>query len=151
MSWCRWKWFIRYRMFYNYKLLCLWYKTPFTVPNRTVVLCSLDVAFQNILHSRMTFCSILLNNQASTLTNKNFIYLFLAALGLRCWAHALVPESWDYSLSCSVKASVCGGLSCCKAQALGLAGRLQESLQCGLSSWGSWALEHRLSSCGPQA
>ena len=43
--------------------------------------------------------------------------------------------------SCSVWASHCGGFSVCTAQALG-------HRSSGFSSSGSWALEHRLSSCG---
>ena len=62
-----------------------------------------------------------------------FIYLFLAALGLRCCA----------------RASHCGGFCCCGAQALGA--RASGVVACGLRSCGSRALEHRLSSCGARA
>ena len=39
------------------------------------------------------------------------LFLFLAALCLRCWAPALS--------SCGARASHCGGFSCCGARALG--------------------------------
>ena len=39
--------------------------------------------------------------------------------------------------SCGAQASHCGGFSCCRTQ----------SRACGLSSWGSPALEHRLNRC----
>ena len=61
-----------------------------------------------------------------------FIYLFLAALGLCCCA-------WAF----------CGGFSCCRARALGVQALVVVAR--GLSSCGSQALEHRLSSCGAWA
>ena len=54
----------------------------------------------------------------------NFIYLFLAVLGLRCCLHRS---------SSGVRASHCGGFSCCRAWALGHA---------DFSSRRLWALEH---------
>ena len=53
------------------------------------------------------------------------------------------------TLRCGARASHCGSFSCCRAQALGT----QPSVVavCGLSSCGSRALEHRLSSCGTLA
>ena len=48
---------------------------------------------------------------------------------------------WAFS-SCRVQVSLSGGFFCCGAQAVG---------SVGFSSGGSWALEHRLSSCGTQA
>ena len=62
-----------------------------------------------------------------------FIYLFLAALGLCCGA----------------RASHCGGFSCYGAQALGAWASVVAAR--GLSSCGTQALEHRLSSCGAWA
>ena len=55
---------------------------------------------------------------------------------------------WRLLSSCGARA-FCGGFSCCRAQAPGLAGF---SL-CGtwLSSCSSWAPEHRLSRCGARA
>ena len=53
-------------------------------------------------------------------------------------------EQWAH---CSAWASRCGGLSCCRAQALG-SGAL---VSYRLSSSGSRALEHGLSSCGTWA
>ena len=40
--------------------------------------------------------------------NNNFIYLFLAVLGLCCYELSLVVASWDYSLV-AVSASHCDG------------------------------------------
>ena len=58
-------------------------------------------------------------------------YLFLAALGLPCcpWAFSSCPEQRLLS-SCGVRASRCGGFSCCEAQALGCV---------GFSGWSTWA------------
>ena len=64
------------------------------------------------------------------LMKKLFIYVFLAALGLCCCARAFSSCGEQGLLfSCGVRASHCGVLSCCRAQ----------------------ALEHRLSSCGAWA
>ena len=79
--------------------------------------------------------------------NYLFIYLFifgcigssqLRAGFLQLWRAGATP--------CGVRASHCGGLSCCEAQALGA--RASVVVARGLSSCGSRALEHRLSSCG---
>ena len=48
-----------------------------------------------------------------------FIYLFLAALGLRCSARAFSSCSEQGLLCCGARASHCGGFSCCGARALG--------------------------------
>ena len=53
------------------------------------------------------------------------------------------------TLRCGVRASHCGGFSCCGAQALGM--RASVVVASGLSSCGSRALERRLSSCGARA
>ena len=53
------------------------------------------------------------------------------------------------TLHCGVRASHCGGFSCCGARALGV--QASVVVACGLSSCGSWALEGRLSSCGARA
>ena len=50
---------------------------------------------------------------------------------------------------CGARASHCGDLSCCGAQAPGA--QASAAVARGLSSCGLWALEHRLSSCGAQA
>ena len=61
------------------------------------------------------------------------------------------------TLRCGARASQCSGFSCCGARALGARG-LQQLHQAssvavarGLSSHGTRALEHRLSSCGARA
>lgn len=74
-------------------------------------------------------------------------YWFLVALGLcRCTGFSLVVAPNGLFSSCSVLATLCGGFSSFRAQAqvtqtsaLGV---------CGLSSWGSRALERRLGSGG---
>ena len=73
----------------------------------------------------------------------NFIYLFLAVLGLHCCTQTFSSCN-DQGLlpSCSAWASHCGGFSCCGAGALGCT---------GFRICNSWALEHRLNSCGTQA
>ena len=68
-------------------------------------------------------------------------WVFLAVRGL-----SLVVESGGYISSCSVQTSHRSDFSHCRAQALGAwASVVAES---GFSSSDSWALEHRLSSCG---
>ena len=73
----------------------------------------------------------------------NFIYLFLAVLGLRFFMGlSLVGESRGYSLV-ALWTSHCGGFSC---GALGWQASVAAAREC--SSCISQALEHRLSSCG---
>ena len=48
-----------------------------------------------------------------------FIYLFLAALGLRCCARAFSGCGAWAALRCGAQASHCGGFSCCGTRALG--------------------------------
>ena len=52
-------------------------------------------------------------------------------------------------LRCCVRASHCGGFSCCGAWALGT--RASVVVARGLNSCGLQALERRLSSCGARA
>ena len=48
-----------------------------------------------------------------------FIYLFLAALGLRCYAWAFLKlQRVGAALCCGAGSSHCGGFSCCRARAL---------------------------------
>ena len=76
--------------------------------------------------------------------------LFVAVLSLCCcaWAFSSCGER-GATLCCGVKASHCGGFSCCRARALGSQASVVAAR--GLSSCGSRALEHRLSSCGARA
>ena len=78
-----------------------------------------------------------------------FIYLFLAALGLRCWVQAFSSCSEWGLLFVVVHRLLCGGFSCCGARAVGM--RASVVVAHGLSSCGLRALEHRLSSCGTWA
>ena len=79
-----------------------------------------------------------------------FIFLFLAALFLRCCAQAFSSCRGRRILS----VAVCGLLIvrvslCCGVRSLGTQASVVVAL--GLSSCGSRALEHRLSSCGARA
>ena len=48
-----------------------------------------------------------------------FIYLLLAALGLRCCVQAFSTcGEWGATLRCGAQASHCGGFSCCGAHGL---------------------------------
>ena len=79
-----------------------------------------------------------------------FVYLFLAVLGLCCCAQAFSScGERGATLRCGARASHYRGFSCCGARALGAWASVV--VVCGLSSYGSRALEHRLSSCGAQA
>ena len=62
---------------------------------------------------------------------------------------SLVAARAGATLRCGVRASHCGGFSCCRAWALGA--RTSVVVARGLSSCGSWALERKLSSCGTRA
>ena len=53
------------------------------------------------------------------------------------------------TLCSGARASHCSGFSCCGARALGTWASVVVAR--GLSSCGSWALEHRLSSCGTRS
>ena len=52
---------------------------------------------------------------------KKYLFSFLAALGL-CWCSGAFSScsEWGATLGCSAWASHCGGLSCCRAQAVGV-------------------------------
>ena len=71
----------------------------------------------------------------------NLFTLFLAVLGLHCCVWAFL---WLWrvgaTLRCSAQASHFGGFSCCGARALGAWASVVVAH--GLSSCGSWALEH---------
>ena len=80
----------------------------------------------------------------------SFLIYFLAVLGLCCCAQAFSScGERGATLHCGAGASHCGGFSCCGARALGVWASVV--VACGLSSYGLWALEHRLSSCGARA
>ena len=58
--------------------------------------------------------------QSSTIFYFFDLFLFLAALGLHCYAWAFSSFSKQRLLSsCSAQASHCNDFSCCRAQALG--------------------------------
>ena len=79
-----------------------------------------------------------------------YLFIYLAALGLRCCARAFSScNEWGllFVVVCGLLtavASLCSG-----AQAPGT--RAAVVVARGLSSCGLWALEHRLSSCGTRA
>ena len=78
-----------------------------------------------------------------------FIYLFLAALGLRCCTWAFSSCSERGLLFVVVHGLLIAVASRCGAQAL--SARASVVVAHGVSSCGSRALERRLSSCGSQA
>ena len=80
----------------------------------------------------------------------SFMYLFLTVLGL-CWCTWAFPSCGKQGplSSCGAQASHWDGFSCRGARTLGCRPSVVVAL--GLSSCGSWALEHRLScsmACG---
>ena len=79
-----------------------------------------------------------------------YFLFFLAVLGLCCCARAFLQlRQVGSTRPCGARASHCGGLSRCGAWAVGA--RASVVAVRGLSSCGSRALEHRLSSCGARA
>ena len=70
---------------------------------------------------------------------KRFIYIFFFILGTLCW---VFDVAWAFS-SCGAH---CGGFTCCKAWALGAWASVVAA--CGLHSYNSQSLEHRLHSWG---
>ena len=77
------------------------------------------------------------------------IYLFLAALGLRCCTRAFSSCGERGLLFVVVRGLLIAVASRCGARALGA--RASVVVARGLSSCGSWALDHRLCSCGARA
>ena len=73
----------------------------------------------------------------------------MAALGLCCcvWAFSSFSERW--LLFIAVRRLLTAVASRCRAWALGM--QASVAVAHGLSSYGSWALEHRLRSCGTRA
>ena len=106
--------------------------------------------FFNIHNSKMQMSPRVLEKRLWTCTFINFTYLFIFWL---CWifvaARSLSLRRVGATLRRGTRASHCGGFSCCGAQALGV--RAPVVAAWGLSSCGSRAPEHRLSSCGARA
>ena len=75
--------------------------------------------------------------------------VFLVVVGLNCYVKAFSSCSEQELLCCSAQASHCGGFSCYRAQASGT--WASGVAACRLSSYGSRALEYKLSSCGAWA
>ena len=92
-----------------------------------------------------------------TLTTSQYLVRFLKInqFIFGCVGSSLLHASFlqlrraGVTLHCRMRASHCGGFSCCRTRALGASGLVV--VVCGLSSCGSWALECRLSSCGARA
>ena len=76
-----------------------------------------------------------------------FIYFRLRWVFIATHGLSLVAVSGGFC--CGVRASRCGGFSCCRAWVLGTRASAVGARR--LSSCGSRALEHRLSSCGAWA
>ena len=93
----------------------------------------------NEIYVRYTFFEkdVNITNTADFLNFLNFIYVFLAALGLRCCMWAFSSCSKRGLLFVAVWASHCGGFSCCGAWAIG--------------AQASVVAAHGLSSCGVRA
>ena len=78
-------------------------------------------------------------------------YIFMCVYFFGCVGSSLLRTGFlqlqraGATLWCGAQASHCRGFSCCRAGALGT--RPSEVMARGLSSFGSRALEHRLSSC----
>ena len=92
---------------------------------------------------------------------ENCIYLLLLFFKYYLWVYYLNWSSllgrlfsscgeWGLLSSCGVWASHSSDSSCCRAWALGCTG-FRSCGRRGLSICSSWALEHRLCSCGPLA
>ena len=82
----------------------------------------------------------------------NFIYfiLFFGCIGSSLLHPGFLQlQQTGATLRCGVRASHCGGFSCCGARALGTQASVVVAR--GLNSCGFWALERRLSSRGAQA
>ena len=78
-----------------------------------------------------------------------YLFYFLAVVSLRCCMLAFSScGKWGLVSSRGVQASHCGGFSGFRAWILGA--RAPVVAAHGLSSCGSWALEHRLNNCGTQ-
>ena len=77
------------------------------------------------------------------------IYLFLAALGLRCCTRVFSSCGEQGLFLVVVPSFSLGGFSCCGARALGAWASVVVAR--GLTSCGSRALERRLSICGVRA
>ena len=83
----------------------------------------------------------------SFLKKKKFIYLFLAALGVRCCVQAFSScGEWELLFIAVRRLLIAVASLCCRAQAPGM--RASVVVARGLSSCGSRALEHRFRSCG---
>ena len=86
---------------------------------------SLTLAFRSVIHLEFIFYSNLF-----FLSYYLFIYVFLAALCLRCWTWAFSSYGPQGLLSSCSVLTYCHGFFCCGAQALELT---------GFSSCGAWA------------
>ena len=79
-----------------------------------------------------------------------FIYLFLAELGLHCWARAFSSCGERGLFFVAVHGLLIAVASLCFGP-WARGARASVVVACGLSSCGLQALEHRLSSCGTGA
>ena len=77
---------------------------------------------------------------------KIILFLFGCAKSLLLLGHFSSCGKQGLLSSCGARASHCSGFSCCRAWAQGVWASVVAAP--GLSSCSSWALEHRLTSCG---
>ena len=89
-----------------------------------------------------------LPDQAKIVSTSGLFFLVCIGSLLLC-AGFLYLQRAGATLHCSARASHCGGFSCCRARARGV--QASVVVAHGLSSHGTWALEHRFSSCGARA
>ena len=81
----------------------------------------------------------------ASITTSSLIYFIFGCPGSSLLSEGFLQlQQVGATLHCGAWASHCGGFSCHGAQASAVAA-------CGLSSWGTQALELELSSCGAQA
>ena len=125
--------------------------SPDRVTGGLFPICSFNLCKRGTL-----FCSLLCPQHrrvsGTSQGSRYFIYIYIWFIFISGCAGSLLLcglfsscSKWEILSSCRAQASHCGGSSCCGALALGHTGHTD------LSSCGTWALEHKLHSCGSRA
>ena len=114
------------------------------------LICSTCMAFNSLrLQVKLLICLLSLT-VFKLHTTELWLFFFFGCVGSLLLCTGFLQLWWvGATPHCGVRASYCGGFSCCGARALGA--RASVVVAHGLSSCGSRALEHRLSSCGTLA
>ena len=102
----------------------------------------------SFMHTTLSFFTYLFIYLSIYLSIYLFIYFWLCWVFVAARGLSVIAAS-GATLHCGAQASPHGGLSCCRAWALGTWASVVVAH--GLSSCGSQALQHKLSSCGAQA